>query len=49
MTRHYRLVLAAGFTVTAFATFAGLEVFSHFAAVPLSPPPTLTELGWVFG
>ena len=47
MIRHYRLALAASFTVGAFATFVSLGALSGLAAVPLPPPPTLAELGWV--
>ena len=39
MTQHYRLALAASFTVAALATFVSLGVLSGLAAVPL-PPPT---------
>jgi hypothetical protein len=47
MTSHYRLAIAAGFTVAALAAFVSLSVLSGLAAVPLPPPLTLAELGWV--
>jgi hypothetical protein len=47
MIRHYRLTIAAGFTVAALAAFISLSVLSGLAAVPLPPSPTLAELGWV--
>jgi len=47
MTRHYRLAVAAAFTVAMLATFVSLAVLSGLAAVPLPPQPTMAELGWV--
>lgn len=40
MTKHYRLALAASFTVAALATFVSLGFLSGLAAVPLPPPPS---------
>ena len=47
MIRRYRLAVATGFTVVALAAFISLSVLSTRAAVPLPPPATLAELGWV--
>ena len=47
MTQPYRLAIATGFTLAALAAFVSLGVLSGRAAVPLPPPPTLAELGWV--
>ena len=47
MALPYRLTFATGFTVVALTAFVSLAVLSGRAAVPLPPPPSLAELGWI--